>query len=55
MILILERGLVIHPRLPHFGASPDGVITCSCCGTDIAEVKCPCIFLHREGFLRGSW
>lgn len=34
-------GLVVNPRYPHLGASPDGVISCSCCGTWILEIKCP--------------
>ena len=33
--------MVIHPRSPYLGASPDGVVTCSCCGTGAVEVKCP--------------
>ena len=35
-------GLFIHPLYPHLGASPDGVITCTCCdGVAVLEVKCP--------------
>ena len=35
-------GLFINPSYPHFGASPDGIITCSCCiGMGVLEVKCP--------------
>ena len=35
-------GLFIHPSYPYLGASPDGVISCTCCdGVAILEVKCP--------------
>ena len=34
-------GLVINPKYPHFGASPDGFVTCDCCGQGCLEVKCP--------------
>ena len=26
---------------PHLGATPDGIISCDCCGTGIIEIKCP--------------
>ncbi|GLV46247.1 hypothetical protein CBL_12324 [Carabus blaptoides fortunei] len=34
-----------HPQL---GASPDGIITCSCCGTGCIEIKCP-FHMKNEG------
>ncbi|KAG5868358.1 hypothetical protein JTB14_012502 [Gonioctena quinquepunctata] len=34
-------GFFINPRFPYFGASPDGIVTCDCCGTSTIEVKCP--------------
>lgn len=34
-------GLVIHPDYPYLGASPDGVISCSCCEPGLIEIKCP--------------
>ena len=37
---ISDRGLVIDPRYPHLGATPDGFIIYSCCGSGVAEVKC---------------
>ena len=24
--------LIIHPHFPHYGASPDGLVKCDCCG-----------------------
>jgi len=34
-------GLVLDPTNPFIGASPDGIISCSCCGKGVVEVKCP--------------
>lgn len=39
-------GLIVHTDYPHLGASPDGLIACSCCGDGLLEIKCP--FKHRE-------
>ena len=36
-----DNGLVISKNYPNLGASPDGIIDCSCCGSGIIEVKCP--------------
>ena len=38
---IADSGLVINPEYPHLGASPDGVVSCACCGEGLVEVKCP--------------
>ena len=32
---------------PHLGSSPDGLISCSCCGDGVLEIKCP--FKYRDG------
>lgn len=45
-IIASEAGLVIHPDFSHFGASPDGLVTCDCCGQRVIEIKCP--FSCRE-------
>eukprot|EP00795_Rhopilema_esculentum_P010160 gene10160-18827_t len=34
-------GLFISEQLPFLGASPDGVISCKCCGFGVLEIKCP--------------
>ena len=39
-------GLTVHPDYPHLGASPDGLISCSCCGDGLLEIKCP--YKHRD-------
>nr|CAI5819622.1 unnamed protein product [Callosobruchus analis] len=45
--LQVERvGLCLSPEYHQFGASPDGMVTCQCCGTGCVEVKCP--YLLKE-------
>ena len=40
--LLTSSGLVVHPDYPYLGASPDGIVKCSCCtGTGVLEIKCP--------------
>ena len=34
-------GLHIHPSYPHLGATPDGLVSCDCCGQGVLEIKCP--------------
>ena len=43
---ILDSGLVINPQWAFIGASPDGVIQCTCCGRGVLEIKCP--YCHRD-------
>ena len=31
----------MNSEYPRFGASPDGLVTCSCCGDGCVEIKCP--------------
>ena len=39
---VSESGLHIYPGHPHLGATPDGLIECTCCeGKGVLEVKCP--------------
>ena len=40
-LTIKSSGLVIHPSLPFIRASPDGIISCSCHGDRLLEIKCP--------------
>ena len=35
-----DSGLVIKPSYPHLGASPDGFVSCDCCGLGMLET-CP--------------
>ena len=36
-----QSGLHVNTDYPHLGASPDGIITCECCGEGLLEIKCP--------------
>ena len=36
-----QSGLVVNPKYPFLGASPDGYVICSCYGKSLIEVKCP--------------
>ena len=38
---ITECGLIIDPMFPFLGATPDGLVTCACCGNGSLEIKCP--------------
>lgn len=38
---VTDSGLVINTAYPYLGATPDGCITCKCCGNGIVEIKCP--------------
>ena len=40
-LMIIKSGLILHPSYPFMGATPDGIIHCSCCGSGILEIKCP--------------
>ena len=41
-----KSGLVLCEDKPHLGASPDGIVSCRCCGNGVLEIKCP--FKHRS-------
>ncbi len=43
---VRDSGLVINPEWPFIGATPDGKVTCTCCGEGIVEIKCP--YCHRK-------
>ena len=38
---IHAAGLLVSTKYPFMGATPDGIVSCSCCGTGLLEVKCP--------------
>ena len=41
-VAIKECGLFIHSTKPYLGASPDGIVSCSCCkNSRLLEIKCP--------------
>lgn len=41
-------GLFINTELPHLGASPDGLVSCKCCGEGLIEIKCPYKYRDRH-------
>lgn len=40
-VLVGTAGFRISPLHPFIGASPDGYVSCSCCGSGVIEIKCP--------------
>ena len=34
-------GFHVNPAYPHLGASPDGLVSCSCCDNELLEIKRP--------------
>ena len=38
---VADSGFFINPAFPHLGATPDGLVSCDCCGAGVIEVKCP--------------
>ena len=38
---VTESGLWLDPNYPFLGASPDGLVSCNCCGEGLVEIKCP--------------
>ena len=36
-----ECGLFVWKSHPYMGASPDAMVSCSCCGDGCIEIKCP--------------
>ena len=43
-------GLLISTKYPFLGATPDGVVSCSCCGSGLLEVKCPYKYQKHYSF-----
>ena len=42
-------GLFLLENDPYLGASPDGLVSCSCCGDGCIEIKCP--YCHKNDFI----
>lgn len=40
-VKVNDSGFIINPKWPHIGASPDGILSCSCCRPRLIEIKCP--------------
>ena len=46
--VVSKVGLVLHPLYPFLGATPDGLVSCSCHGDGVLEVKCPYSCRHKD-------
>ena len=47
-LTVSDSRLIVHPGFPHFGASPDGIVQCDCCGIEVIEIKCPYSFREHS-------
>lgn len=45
-----RSGLHLSASYPFAGATPDAMISCSCCGKGVAEVKCPYLLRDATSF-----
>ena len=45
-VAVNECGLFILDTVPFIGASPDRIVSCSCCGKHVLEIKCPLKLAH---------
>lgn len=50
-VKVLETGFHVRAIMPFLGASPDGLVSCSCHPHRVLEIKCP--FKYQHGFK--SW
>lgn len=50
--LIENCGLFLSGEYPYLGATPDGIVDCSCCGRGCMEIKCP--FCTKDQFKNES-
>ena len=37
---VRKSGLFINPSYTYLGASPDGIVSCDCCGKVVVEIIC---------------
>lgn len=49
-LLVIESGLVVHPEIESFGASPDGLVEV----VGLVEIKCPNTWTHIETLKSGK-
>ena len=45
---VKDTGLHVNTMYPYLGASPDGLVACSCCGEGTIEIKCPYSIRHAS-------
>jgi len=39
--LVEDCGFIINTQFCYVGSSPDGLVSCKCCGSGVVEIKCP--------------
>ena len=47
-VTVSECGLFVHPEHIYMAASPDAVVSCTCCGKGLLEVKCSLTIAHAS-------
>ena len=47
-IKVRKSGLWLMSNHQYLGASPDALVSCSCCGSGIVEIKCPLSIAHQN-------
>ena len=45
---IFDSGLWINKDFPFLGASPDGIVSCDCCGIGLCEIKVTIMQIFME-------
>ena len=45
-VTVKKSGLQVCEDYPHLAASPDGLVTCTCCEPGLVEIKC--LFKFRD-------
>jgi len=53
-VSVTPCGLFIYPDKQYLGASPDGIVTCSCHPNKLLEIKCPSSPISKLSFLRND-
>ena len=48
-------GLFLSIEYPMFGASPDGLVQCTCCGEGLVEIKCPYTLRESSDLGQLAW
>ena len=44
---LTKSGLHLSSKWPYLGATPDGLVSCDCCGKGTVEVKVRALTLHH--------
>ena len=47
-VTVESSGLMVSTKYPYLGASPDGIVKCSCCPNHVLEIKCPYAYKDKD-------